>query len=124
MTALISAYQQRYGLDRLARGVNMFSAPAQPAPGPPTADKHILRRARRPAPPATAVYAIESQRVRGRAYRVVRFAPGQWTCTCPDFVDKSAADPAHRCKHIYVALIEERGQGVPRRPAVLRRARD
>lgn len=122
MAATVSAYQQRYGLDRLTRGVNMYSAQSRPAPKPPTNDKHILRRARRPAPPNTAVYSIESQRVRGQAYRVVRDAAGQWTCTCQDFVDKSAKDPAHRCKHIYVALIEERGQGVPTRAAVLRRA--
>ena len=119
MATVITPYQAQYGLTRLARGVQMYSTAAQLPPGPPTNDKHIFRRARRPAPPAVAVFSIESQRIRGRAYRVVRSAAGRWTCTCPDYVDKSATDANHRCKHIFVALIEYRGRGVPGRPSIL-----
>lgn len=119
---LLTPYQMRYGIDRPTRGINMYRAVARPPPNPPTRDKHILRKARAPRAPADIAYTIESQRVRGRGYVVQHFSgPSRWTCTCPDYVAKSARDAAHRCKHIYVAIIEERG-GVPGRASVLRRA--
>lgn len=121
MAGTITPYQQRYGIDRLDRAVRMYTTPASLPPRPPIRDGFILRRATNPPAPFTASYVIGSQRIRRVAYRVLRSAAGAWTCTCPDYARKSASDPAHRCKHIIEAIIVERGQGVPRRPSMLRR---
>ena len=94
----LSAYQRRFGYDAYERGQRMYAAQQVPPPRPPQYARHVGRTL------GMYVHLVESQRVRGRMYRVTEISVNRFTCTCPDYRGKAPLDLTgkYQCKHVYV----------------------
>lgn len=109
---MLSNYQRRFGFDAYERAQRMYAtAVPVPPPKPPSYARHVGRTLLANG----TVHLIESQRVRGRMYRVTAGGDGTYTCTCPDYTAKAATDARYQCKHVYVVRTDERNGARPRR---------